>query len=510
MAGFTYKPAGDVLRMYMRSDAFFRGIRGPVGSGKSAASLVELYRRACQQEKSADGKRYTRWVITRNTNPQLKTTTIKTWLDWFPESVFGKFNWSPPYTHHIKLDDIDAEFIFLSMDREEDVRKLLSLEYTGAFANEAREQSKSIIDAMTMRAGRYPSMINGGPTWYGIIADTNAPDDDHWWPIMAGDVPPPEYLTEEERMMLIKPPNWEFYEQPPAMTEQIDSAGHVIGYEINKNAENLKNLTKNYYQRIIEGKRKTWIDVYVMNRYGNTTGGQPVYPMFRKSTHVAKTQFGCIPSTTVYIGLDFGRTPSAVFGQRSASGCWKLFHEIVAENMGAVRFAKLLKRDIAVHVHGSCDIKIYGDPSGEYGSDHDEQTYFQILRGNGINALPASSTNDPTIRIESVEKQLTTMIDGGPGMLLSPNLKILIKGFEGGYNYALMSTSGSDHYDSKPVKNRYSHPHDALQYMMLGAGEGYEIIRNKNQNHPVIAKRTGSLWSRLKKQGVKKKTRMRV
>jgi len=101
MIDFKYKPDGEVLKVFMKDDTFFRGIRGPVGSGKSVGCCVEVFRRAIQQGKGPDGIRKSRWAIIRNTNPQLRTTTIKTWLDWFPESDWGKFTWSVPYTHHI-------------------------------------------------------------------------------------------------------------------------------------------------------------------------------------------------------------------------------------------------------------------------------------------------------------------------------------------------------------------------------------------------------------------------
>ena len=45
----NYKPDGRTLCDFMRSDKFFRGIRGPVGSGKSVCSAMELYRRATQR-----------------------------------------------------------------------------------------------------------------------------------------------------------------------------------------------------------------------------------------------------------------------------------------------------------------------------------------------------------------------------------------------------------------------------------------------------------------------------
>ena len=58
--------------------------------------------------------------------------------------------WSVPYTHNIKKGDVELEVIFLALDRPEDVKKLLSLELTGVWVNEAREIPKSIIDACSM------------------------------------------------------------------------------------------------------------------------------------------------------------------------------------------------------------------------------------------------------------------------------------------------------------------------------------------------------------------------
>ena len=207
MTTFKYKPDGEVLKSFMKDDTFFRGIRGPVGSGKSVGCCIEIFRRALAQEQNEDGVRRSRWAIIRNTNPQLKTTTIKTWLDWFPEETWGKFRWEVPYTHHIKRKDLDLEVIFLALDRPEDVKKLLSLELTGIWINEARELPKSIIDACTMRVGRFPSMREGGPSWSGVIADTNAPEEDHWWPIMSGEVPVPDHIPHEQARMLVKPDN---------------------------------------------------------------------------------------------------------------------------------------------------------------------------------------------------------------------------------------------------------------------------------------------------------------
>jgi|TARA_R100000234_G_scaffold94458_1_gene62721 hypothetical protein len=495
MAQLNYKPDGNTLKNFLKDDNFFRGVRGPVGSGKSVACCIEIFRRALQQKPNHEGKRKSRWAVIRNTNPQLKTTTIKTWLDWFPENEWGAFRWSIPYTHYIQVGDIDLEVIFLALDRPEDVKKLLSLELTGVWVNEARELPKSIIDACTMRVGRYPSMRDGGATWYGVIADTNAPEEDHWWAIMSGDVPTPDYLSRDEALMLVKPDTWEFFTQPSAMTEKKETDGSLIGYTNNVSCENKKNLTKDYYANIIRGKTKGWIDVYVMNKLGTIEEGKPVYSNWNPELHLAKEPIPKAPNT-VFIGIDFGLTPAAVFGQKLPNGRWLILQELVCFDMGISRFSELLKHEIAKNYKGM-EVDIYGDPAGDFRAQTDETTPFQILRQNGLRGKPAPS-NDVALRIESVETALGRLIDKKAGLLLDNSCLNLKKGFNGGYHYRRLQTSG-DRYDEKPNKNRYSHVHDALQYMMMGAGEGKQLISGKAKKPTIIKTRSWSVFDKKKK-----------
>ena len=489
MTSLTYKPDGNIIKQFMKDDSFFRGLRGPVGSGKSVSCCIEIIRRALTQKQGEDGKRKSRWAVVRNTNPQLRTTTIKTWLDWMPEDQWGSFKWSVPYTHHIKKGDLDLEVIFLALDRPEDVKKLLSLELTGVWINEAREIPKSIVDATTMRVGRYPSMRDGGPSWYGVIADTNPPDTDHWWAILAGETVIPDYITKQEAKMLIKPDTWRFFNQPPAMLEKFDNDGHLESYEDNKEKENGKNLTRNYYDSIIRGKTKSWIDVYVLNKLGQIEDGKPVYEMFRKDVHVAKSDVAIMKDTTIYVGIDFGLTPACVFGQR-VRGRWLIIDELVAEDMGILRFSDLMKQKMAEYLPRQ--FTIFGDPAGDHRAQTDESTPFQILKGRGITARPAPS-NDITLRLEAVNSTLARMIDGDGGMLIDPKCVNIIKGFDGGYHYRRMQVSG-ERYDDKPNKNRFSHIHDALQYMLLGAGEGRSLTIGTKSAKPVVAKKNFNVF----------------
>lgn len=187
----------------------------------------------------------------RNTYPDLKNTTVKTWKSWFNED-FGQFVDVAPFEHRMRftLPDrtiVDSEVIFLALDREEHIKKLLSLELTGAYVNEVREVRRAIVEALDGRIGRYPRMMDGGPTWHGIVADTNMPDEDHWLLEMVND----------------KDSGWEFFKQPGGVIKDGDK------WVANPQAENLGNLPPGYYTNQLQGKTPEYIQVYLAAEYGS-------------------------------------------------------------------------------------------------------------------------------------------------------------------------------------------------------------------------------------------------
>ncbi|MGE3476958.1 MAG: hypothetical protein AB7H70_14245 [Rhodospirillaceae bacterium] len=250
MSTIHYRPPGPVAARFLRSRARRRVILGPFGSGKSVACCVEIMRRAREQAPSPDKVRRTRWAVVRNTYPDLKNTTVKTWRDWWGDE-FGAFSRVAPFVHHVRrpLDDgtqLDCEVIFLAMDDEADAKKFLSLELTGIYFNEARELKRALVEAGDGRLGRYPSMKDGGPTWYGLICDSNMPDEDHWLYQLAED----------------GGEGWDFFRQPGGV---IKEGGRWIQ---NPRAENVRNLTPGYYTGQIAGKSEPWIAVHLGAEYG--------------------------------------------------------------------------------------------------------------------------------------------------------------------------------------------------------------------------------------------------
>ena len=452
-----YSPAGPTLKAFHQSDAFVRGLMGPIGSGKSTACAVELVKLAGTQTVGPDGIRRSRFAIIRNTYPELKATTIKTWEQWIPRDL-GRFAMDPPITHHIRADGMDVEVMFLALDREEDQRKLLSLELSAAWINEAREVPKAILDTLTGRVGRFPSSRQGGCRHPCVIMDTNAPDTEHWW----------FRLAEGET-----PEDWEFFRQPSGD---------------NSDAENTENLPPRYYERAVTGKDDDWIKVYVRGEYGFVQDGKPVFPAYRDGVHVAPETIPPVVGLPLLVGCDFGLTPAAIICQHTARGQWLVLDELVTEDTGAVRFAELLSAYLAQNYPGM-HVDGYGDPAGEARAQTDERTVLEIMREyTGYRWLSAPS-NDWTMRREAVTTALNRLIDGTPGLLLSPKCVTLRKGFVGGYHFRAVKAAGSEMYHQKPVKNRYSHPHDALQYALLGGGE-YRVVLRRNErpawSNPII------------------------
>lgn len=493
MINLNYTPPGPVAREFMRSDEFVRGIRGPVGSGKSVTCAIEIIRRAMQQRPSPDGVRRTRWLVIRNTFPELKTTTIKTWLEWFPESSWGRFTWATPPTHNIRFGDVHAEIIFLALDVEDDVSKMRSLEATGVWLNEARYIPKVIVDVATERVGRYPPKWQGGPTWYGVIMDTNAMDPDHWWPIIAGDMPPPEDMSDEDRAMLQVDGEWAFFNQPGGLIEVRDEQGRFKGYEINLAAENLPNLPDRYYQRQISGKAKEWVDRYLCNKIVVHIDGKAVYQCFNQDVHVAREPLPILPDGDVILGMDFGLTPAVVFGQ-SVGGRWLIQREMVFRDMGVARAVPLLHQALAEWYPGN-KVVLYGDPAGDERAQTDEVTPYMILNSKGFSARSAG-TNDFSLRVGSVDSVMTRLHDGKPAIVIDPSCTHLIKACAGGYHYPKIKASGGVRYDVRPLKNESSHVAEALQYFLVGVGEARALTSSRSRSKPRVAKERKSIWSR--------------
>lgn len=463
-----FEPDGKILAQYLTDRAHVSVIRGPIGSGTSSCSCIKIAMIAAEQAPNPlDGIRRSRWAVIRNSYPALRNTTVKTWLDWFDERLYGRFNWGKPMTHVMKWADVECEVLFLALDDETDIAKLRSLELTGVWFNELEFIPHAIFDEAESRTGRYPALKDGGPTWSGVIGDLNAPNEDHWLMQMTREAPYPDEVPDEERTFW--PEDWSYFIQPPALIEVLGPDNKsIVDYIDNPKAENKRWLVNNFYLEKRRGKSKQWIDSRLMNRITFVVDGDPVWPMFRRETHVSPRPLEYNPMYPVTIALDFGRRPSALIGQEIANKLY-ILKEFRMYGVGATTFAPALKRMLDQTFPGAM-YRFTGDPKGQDRGQADERTAYDVFRANGMLVSPAPvKNNNIQTRLMAVEQILNEMWNGGPRLQIDPQeCSTLVAGMSGKYRMRKLMLGE----DPTPEKDKYSDICDCLQYMCLYLGNG--------------------------------------
>jgi len=498
-----YAPNGQTLVDYLLDSSPIAVIRGPWGSGKTVASVQRIWRHAVEQNYSTTGgvlKRRSRWFIMRESYPRIFTTTLKTWLEYFPERLYGKlFTGERPYRHEIRVGDIELDVFFGAQDDSSSDAMFKSLEPTGWYWNELEFTSMESFFAAHGRVGRFPRAIDGGSKWSGSIADTNAPGDNHWLPLMMGEAALPDDMSFDRREAFKRPPGFQYYVQPPAMFEVRDAANRIIDWRLNPAAENLKWLTnyevetdngEEYYDRARRGKTIRWIWANLCNRIVATVEGDPVYPSWDEQMHASTVPLEPVAGEDVAVGLDFGRRPAALFSQ-TINGQRQIQFEAGMENAGATKFAPVVRELIARHYPwvflGRGKLRVWGDPKGQDGTQADEQTAYDVFHKHGLMVRPAPvKQNNIQTRIEALEFQLSRLIGGRPAYLVSPRCSRYRTAMGGGYHYA--NERPAPMTERKPVKDRYSDYADAGQYLELGEGAGLTMVGRESRPSPVSTK----------------------
>lgn len=444
---------------------------GPYGSGKSSACCWRIMEEAAKRPVGKNGIAKTKALILRNTEPSLTSTTIRTWNMWFPEHIFGNVRWDTPITHRFTWCDkkqnnkiIELEVIFLALESYKDIFKLRSFDVTIAWWNEGREcPEKGIIDELEARCHRYPPVSDKPDSvdiedWYPtlkVLIDTNPPSTEHWI-----------YKFFEEAVVKDHTISAEIFKQPSGLSAE---------------AENLPNLKKGYYSSLVKGKEQWWIDVNIHGKYGYSREGKPVYSNYDDSRHICEHEIYVNKGLPVIIGMDFGHNCAAVFCQMDSLGHFIVLDELVSD-MASREFIQTKLKPFIRTSYFNCKVLVVGDPAGWNRERDDGCNGDELSKANIPNEK--ASSNDPILRQNAVNSLLTSTVSGKPKFQLNKKCVVLREGFCSGYMFKKMFISGSTEFTESPSKNRFSHVHDALQYVALY----YEDI-NDTKQRPVIRKR---------------------
>lgn len=452
-------------------------LNGPVGGGKTTTCFMKAISLACQQMPSktrtiniGDGERKVRkfkLAIIRDTYRQLHKTTIPSWHKRFPADA-GEWRGAldAPSSHRLHflladgtVVDFIAEFAAIGENAVEDFMR--GFEPTAFYLNELDLLSRDVMTYAQGRVGRYPDMVEGGPSWHGILADCNAPEFESW---MYTDIftKTAKELAEQETELFIQP------------------GGNDPG------AENVKNLPAGYYTAQSKGQPEWYVHRMINNRPGYSRAGKPVHPEFKDNIHVSKTDLEPIHGLPLVIGVDPRTFPSAAFVQRLPGAQRRVIDELQGDqNMGPRRFGDL----VAQMLHDRYPflkpggIKCVVDPSAQYGKDlqdDESRSWLEIFANRtGLRVDPAP-TNSIDVRREALKKPFAALIDGEPAIIISPRCKLTRTGLNTGFRYRKLNVGGADKFAEEVEKNQYADIIEALEYACMADGADVEIMERKS------------------------------
>jgi hypothetical protein len=460
--------APPVVSEFMQAKDFTRFILGPVGSGKTTGVLMEVMRRCAEQTPGPDGIRRTRWAIVRNTLSQLKQTVLRDIETWLGQIAHYRVSDNMVV---VQVGDIYSEWFLIPLSEPEDQKRLLSMQLTGIWINEFIELIPDLVPAMAGRVGRFPSKAMGGPTWFGIVGDSNMPNVGSEW----------------HRLLDVETPkDWSVFIQPGGMEPD---------------AENIQNLPggREYYERLERQHSKAWVKRYVHAKFGDDPDGTAVFrETFAWKTHVApgkrireildregnpvgwECQGGLtpIPGKMIIVGQDFGRNPCSAICQLDHTGRFLVLDEVVSTDMGLELHLKTRLRPKLMDArYAGMNIIVVGDPSGAYKGQLTEDTCFDLLEREGFIGQPAS-TNEIDKRLRAVDSLLLQNVAGRPGFLIDEaRCPTLIRALNGLYRYGKTKTGQIKPLPEKT--NPWSDLADALQYAALTVNPQFQRILGK-------------------------------
>lgn len=487
------KRIGPVMDAFNASNAFIKGLMGPVGSGKTIGVSTFLQRLAARQggQRNAQGQiiRKSRFAMIRDTYPNLDRNTIPSWTKVVPRHV-GRFVASSPRIHQfsmvlqrdghildqsarpIDIAQVEMEFRAIGDQTVEDA--LRGLEVTAALVNEADRTHPDILTFLAGRVGRFSDDLASemvvDPC---IMLDMNGCDDENWtYKVLVEEQLPDEVLealmaSSGGRKLI------EYFEQPPA----IDEYGHV-----NPLAENLENLPPGYYERQYALAKmrgnQTYIDRMLRSKFTPPRSGRSVFPEYLDEIHAGL--FEAIHGIPLLIYADQGLLGAVLICQL-LKGQLRVLEEIACVfeteddeievvQMGGETLGTQVRELIATKYPGFTIGDAVCDPAGAAGEDAiNFRSWRQdFAKGLGHKVRKARvPQNAIGPRLAAVRKRLVTPIGAQRALLVHRvNCPMTRRAFRTKYFYQRVGKgSGEGVYTDKPKKVQgYADLMDALQY----------------------------------------------
>jgi hypothetical protein len=432
-------------------------LMGPVGSGKTTCSIFRIPVFAMRMPACQDGVIRCRGAVVHENFRTLYRTGLDSLFQFFPKDFPGAHfegGQDRPFKFTLRFITPKGKRLQIIIDGfgigDHAIEQLLRGYEANFFWNiEADLLDRKVPSFQFGRVaqGRYPGR--------GRLAKHDAPVPASVW----GDLNPPliSHWVHEDFVEKCK-------------------GGHLLRRQpsgLSDLAENRKYVPRSTYEAMAKTMSPDDVRRFVHGEFGLVGAGALVYPEYDFKIHCATEKLAALDAP-LRIGLDAGGTPAAIIGQYNARGHMRWLRELCSEPgqvTGAGRFAEMLIDLLQSDFRGLPVAFGWGDPSAFHGVDRQagELSFMEIVgRALNLNILP-TPTNEPYARQESVayflRKRLDT--DGTPFFQHCPSMRVTQGGFQGGFLMALNphDTAGRMRF----VKNKFSHPHEAGQYLSYGS-----------------------------------------
>ena len=490
-----WSPCSKTIQAFIDSESIVAIINGPYGSGKTIATFMKQIKVCLDpitgiKPDTYGWRRAINFVIRRH-EKEVKDGEMTTFHEWFKRIDNGpNKNFSEGNTHRILLERQKVELIFKFFGGGQDLadfaNSLRGISTTTINIGEIDWAPIDIIQAVLTRIGRYPSIINGGGAGI-VVGATNGYTVADWLYNEFNKSKTEVKNIDNQATEIIRlgsndyRTNWSLFTQPPAILEDNS---------VNPNCDNIKNLPKNYYENMIskyqreamgdEDALKWKIDKELKIKIVAPMGQRAVYPTFNRIKHViVKNELAYHRGAPMVIGYDGGGFGlGIVAGQLLSNGRLVIFDEYLSTRNIMEDTPMILKRFINDNMKlcTPSSVTLWADPANfnpaannpggaseaEWVGRHSGIKFKRpVIKMEGV-----SSRDEISIRRNAVMEYLyETIVDKKPRIQITTNCSNLIAGFEGGYNFKKTS---QDMRSRNITDNKYTHIHDALQYLVLG------------------------------------------
>lgn len=466
--------AGPSALSFFSDDSRPNGLRinalwGPIRCGKSTAGVQRIFQRAMALGTIGISLKA---IVIRDTFENLRDSTLKTWLEWFPDhSPFGYYSESKKnyYLQTPKKDGsnntIEHEIQFRYGQNATDASKYLSTEYglidleevvpaytpTGLVSPGISEE---VFDMAIMRACQRDVIRPE------INVVFNPPSPSHW---------------ANRRLLKVQDPRIKCFFFP--------------------REENERNLRPGFYEeleQLLKGQDST-IARFLRGEIVAVYPGVPVYSKVFNTRYHVKPSIKYIQDKPLVLLWDNPPTPACLVTQIDYRGRWNILKEFqggfidgkIMETIGQREFCDLIKPQLQSLYHNAKYAPWWADPALKSPSNTETATPLQILQEKFPGVEIRFGAVDNFTRQESVRQKLSHMLMGELSVAFSAEgCPLLIEGMQGGYRYNLNS-DGTSLSRSEPVKNEFSHVCNALEYGCSGLFPAIRVFNQAKHGRPL-------------------------